>query len=295
MIIKQKYKLLSLLVITIAVMTILSCSTDKVPTCETDNFVMFQDSALVMPVTEDMATFEIAVGMMKAEDHDRYVPVVVDAKQSNAIEGYHFTIEDKNVLIPAGQLTGKVVLHGNYTHIASVDDSLAVTLRLLANDKELTSLYGNKVNVRLRKVRPFSIDDYVGNMKITCTFPYSTSSVTRYYVKTEKKDDHTLIIRHLFDDVHDITIKFTEDKANPLDQSIKVREQVAFNDEQFGPVSMASVDGAPSYYLPEDRAFILYLDAYLSHVGSFGAYYYIFEWVTEDEVLANKNGLGTLY
>lgn len=289
-------RLTTYIIAIIAVLSLAACGEDERQNQYDDAcFVQFEDSVYTMPVTEDERVFEVPVGMTTSADYDRYVAVAVDVKGTNAIEGWHFTVEEKNILIPAGKLVGKVRIRGNYSHIESVNDSLAVTLRILADKSQISNLYGDRTNIRLQKVRPFHIDDYVGNMQITCTFPYSTSSVTRYYVKTEKVDAHTLRIKKVFEDARDIVIKFHEDKYNPLDQGIDVKEQVAFTDEKFGPVSMSSVEGAPSYYLPEDRAFVLYLDAYLSHLGSFGAYYYIFQWVTEDEVIANDNGLGSLY
>lgn len=289
-------RLTTYIIAIIAVLSLAACGEDERQNQYGDAcFVQFEDSVYTMPVTEDERVFEVPVGMTTSADYDRYVAVAVDVKGTNAIEGWHFTVEEKNILIPAGKLVGKVRIRGNYSHIESVNDSLAVTLRILADKSQISNLYGDRTNIRLQKVRPFHIEDYVGNMQITCTFPYSTSSVTRYYVKTEKVDAHTLRIKKVFEDARDIVVKFHEDKDNPLDQGIDVKEQVAFTDEKFGPVSMSSVEGAPSYYLPEDRAFVLYLDAYLSHLGSFGAYYYIFQWVTEDEVIANDNGLGSLY
>lgn len=291
-------KIFNILSITAIFLTSLlsSCSEDESRNYYSgESFIMFEDSAYMMPVTEVDEVFEVAVGMTKAMDHDRYVAVAVDPQKSNAIEGYHYTIESNNVLIPAGQLSGKVRVHGIYKNINSVDDSLAITLKILADKSDLSDMYGNTTNVRLRKIRPFNIDDYVGDMLLTCTFPFSTSSVTRFYVKTEKIDSHRLRIKKPFEDSRDIMITFHEDKSNPFDQSISVKEQIAFTDERFGPVSMSSVEGAPSYYLPENRAFVLYMEAYLSNVGSFGAYYYIFEWVSHDRIIANDNGLSTIY
>lgn len=280
----------------LSLIAMLSCSSDeKQNVYDGECFVQFEDSAFTMPVAEGGEAFEVAVGLTTAAEHDRYVAVAVDAKATNAIEGYHFSIENKNVLIPAGKLVGKVKIHADFKHFESVNDSLALTLRILPGERKVSELYGDRTNIRLQKVLPFRIEDYVGDMQITCTFPYSTSSVTRYYVKTEKIDAHTLRIKKPFEDTRDLVIKFHDDKSNLFDQGIDMKEQVAFTDQSFGPVSMSTVDGAPSYYLPEDRAFVLYLDAYLSHLGSFGSYFYIFQRVSEDEVIANKNGLVTLY
>ena len=260
-----------------------------------ESFVLFADSQYVMPVTQANEVFEIPVGFTTPADHDRTLAVAVDVKRSNAIEGYHFVLENPNVTIPAGQLTATVRLKGQYEHVGSVNDSLSVTLRILTQSAATSPLYGNTTQVRLQKVRPFRIEDYVGDLQLTCTFPFSTSSVTRFNVKSEKVNDSTLVVRRPFDENRDLILRFHTGRDNPFDQNIEMREQVAFTDATFGQVSMATVEGAPSYYLPEDRAFVLYLDAYLSHLGSFGAYYYIFQWISPDQALADKNGLGTLY
>ena len=270
---------------------------------EGEDFVLFADSDYVMPLTEDNRVFEIPVGFATSAPYDRTVAVAVDVKQSNAIEDYHFLVENHNVKVAAGQTTGMLRLRGCYNHVESVDDSLCVTLRLLPHEGQTptqqnqssaslhgtSALYGSTTRVHLQKVRPFRIEDYVGDLRLTCTFPFSTSSVTNFNVKSEKINDSTLVVRKPFDDNRDLVLNFHTGKSNPFDQNIDMREQVAFTDATFGQVSMATVEGAPSYYLPEDRAFVLYLNAYLSHLGSFGSYYYIFQWISPDQALADKN------
>lgn len=262
---------------------------------EGDAFIQFSDSDYVMPVTEKDVVFEVPVGVTAAAPYDRTVAVSVDVRNSNALEGYHFTIENNNVTIPAGRLSGTLRMHGLYDNIDSVDDSLTVTLRLLTSEQNISPIYKDAARVRIQKVRPFRIDDYVGDLQMTCTFPFSTSSVTQFYVKSVKVNDSTLLVKKPFDSTHDLTLRFHSDAANPLDQSISMVEQIAFTDNDFGQVAMRTVDGVPSYYLPENRAFVLYLEAYLVRLGTFGSYFYVFEWVTPDKVIANDNGLSTLY
>lgn len=262
---------------------------------EGQDFVLFADSDYVMPLTEANGVFEIPVGFTSPAPYERTVAVGIDLKQSNAIEDYHFIVENHNVKVPAGKSTGMLRLRGCYDHVASVNDSLCVSFRLLTASENQSVLYGTTTRVRLQKVRPFHIEDYVGDLQLTCTFPFSTSSVTRFNVKSEKVNDSTLIVKKPFDDSRDLVLRFHTGKDDPFDQNIDMREQVAFTDLTFGQVSMMTVDGAPSYYLPEDRAFVLYLNAFLSHLGSFGSYYYIFQWISPDQALADKNGLNTIY
>lgn len=284
-----------LLALVMATMSVACTSRVEDIRYEGEDFVLFSDSNYVMPLTEGDDVFEIPVGFAIPSTHSRTVAVMVDVRESNAIEDYHFTVESHNVIVPAGQLTGMLRLRGIYDHVESVNDSLAITLRLLTKEADASPVYGNTAHVLLRKIRPFHIEDYVGDLRLTCTFPFSTSSVTSFNVKSEKLNDSTLVVRKPFEDTRDLVLRFHTGKDNPFDQNIDMREQVAFTDATFGQVSMSTIDGIPSYYLPEDRAFVLYLDAYLAHLGSFGAYYYVFEWISPDQALADKNGLNTIY
>lgn len=261
---------------------------------EGSEFVQFSDSLFDMPVTKDEPVFEVPVVITTAASVDRYVIVDVDQKNSNATEGWHFDIENRNVLVPAGKRTANVRIRGHYDHL-SAKDSLAVTLRIVTEKEKESEIYGVKTNVRLYKIMPFNIDDYAGDMLLTCTFPFSTSTTTTYLVKSERQDDSTLVVKGPFSDSRDFVLNFHTGKDDPFDREIDMKEQIAFTDVNFGPLAMATVPGYPSYYIPEDRAFVLLLNAYLPGFGTFGNYYYIFQWITPDEAEARRNGLSTLY
>lgn len=258
------------------------------------SFVQFGDTLYQMPVTVEDKVFEVPVVMSAASSADRNVIVDVDLKKSNATEGWHFTIENRNIRIPAGQRKGVVKLKASYSHI-DVKDSLAVTLKVIADPNDVSKLYPTSTNVQLIKVLPFNIDDYVGDMLMTCTWPYNQSSATTLLVESEKVNDSTLIVKEPFEDNRDFTLKFHTGKSNPFDRNIDMKEHVAFTDVNFGMVSMATDDKGPSYYIPQDRAFVLYLNCYLAQLGTFGNYYYVFRWISPDEAIARKNGLSTLY
>lgn len=277
-----------------ALVAMASCSSQMEETVyEGNNFVQFSDSIYNMPVTKDEPVFEVPVVMSRAASEDRNVIVDVDLSKTNATEGYHFTIESRNVTIPAGKLVGKARLHGVYDHIAN-NDSLAITLRIVGEEALENKMYGTQTNVQLVKCMPFNIDDYVGDLVLTCTFPYSTSYTSEFLCSSVKVNDSTLVVKAPFEDNRDLRLDFHTGKNNPFDRNIDMKEQVAFTDVNFGQLSMATVPNAPSYYLPADRAFVLYLDAYLVGLGTFGSYYYIFQWISPDEAVARKNGLTTL-
>lgn len=288
---KLKYPWLLLLF----ALAITSCSSEAPETHYSDKmFIQFSDTAYQMPVTENGQVFEIPVVVSKASSVDRNVIVDVDLKKTNATEGYHFTLESRNITIPAGKMKGSVRIRSNYSHL-SPSDSLAFTLYIVNNEDSHLPIYSRETNVSLHKILPFNIDDYVGDVLLTCTFPFSTSSVTTFLTRSEKIDDHTLKVIAPFEQSRNIELRFHDNKENPFDRSIDMRTQVAFTDVTYGKVSMCSIDDAPSYYIPEERAFVLYLLAELEHVGSFGSFFYIFQWITPDEAIARKNGLQTLY
>lgn len=262
---------------------------------EGNNYVLFSDSLLDMPVTEDEERlFDVYIGTTRAVDVDRNYIVDVDMSQTNAVEGFHFDIVSNNVTIKAGERSGRVQLKGYYKNM-NANDSLAVTLKLVGAEEEISPLYKDRANVRLYKCMPFHIDDYVGDVRVSATFPFSTSQMTQFLVKTEKKDENTLVVKSPFDDTHDLTLKFHSNDTDPFDNDIDMVEQIAFTDANYGEVAMQTLPGMPSYYLPSERAFVLYLEAFIPLIGSFGAYYYIFEWITPEQAEAEKNGQTTPY
>lgn len=283
------------ILLTVALSALAACSsqTEEI-TYRGENYVQFSDSTFQMPVTEDEKVFEVPVVMSRTCAENRNVIVDIDAKNTNATEGYHFVLESRNVTIPAGQLAGKARLRASYKHLTP-KDSLAITLRIVGDQSVTSPLYGNATNVRLVKCMPFHIDDYVGDMLLTCTFPFSTSATSTFLLSSEKIDETTLQVNGPFEEKRNLILNFHDGKDDPFDRNIDMREQVAFTDVTFGQVSMATVPNAPSYYIPSERAFVLYLDAYLAGMGTFGAFYYVFQWITPDEAEARRNGLSTLY
>ena len=280
----------------LAAMTLLlgACDSEQVY-YEGGSYVLFSDTLLDMPITKgDTRLFDVTIGTTTATDYDRYYVVDVDMTQTNAIEGYHFDLLNRNVRIAAGERTGKVTLRGHYDHM-EVGDSLAVTLRLLGTEGETLSCYSNSANIRLYKCMPFCIDDYVGNLKMRCTFPFSTAQITTFVIQSEKKNDSTLVLIEPFDTYHNLELNFHTAKDNPFDNDIDVKEQIAFTDLNYGEIAMSSIEGIPSYYLPFNRAFILYVNAFVPRIGSLGAYWYIFEWITAAEADAITNGISSPY
>lgn len=259
------------------------------------SYVMFADSALVMPVTVDAErTFDVVVAATQTADYDRNYVVSVDVDRTNAIEGYHFELLNKNVLIKSGERTGVVTMKGYFDNMNRTD-SLAVTLKLLSDKAETFKLYGDKTNVLLYKCYPFRIEDYVGDMRLTCTFPFSSDESKNFLVKSEKIDDHTLLIKGPLDDSYDFRLKFLTTEDDPMNNEITMVEQEAFLDTGYGLIFAQTVPANPSFYIAADRGLVLYLNMFLPKVGAFGTYLYIFKWISPYEAEADKNGFTPPY
>lgn len=287
-------KYISILIIScLAIVGFSSCDSEQDVHYEGVNYVLFSDSIMDMPITIDESkTFDLYIGTTTTVNYDRNYIVDVNVKKTNAIEGYHFDIISRNICIKAGERQGKVSLKGYYNNI-DINDSLAITLEIIGAKFELLSMYGNSTNIQLHKCMPFNIEDYVGYMRMSATWPFNTSQITQIIVETVKKDDKTLVIKEPFDDTHDLTIKFHDAKKDPFDTTIDVGEQIAFIDANYGEIAMQTVEGTPSFYSQSERGFALYLNAFIPRVGSFGNYYYVFEWITPEEAEAEKNGISS--
>lgn len=257
-----------------------------------NEYVMFSDSVHSMPVTPDTdKIFNVTVSTSKAFDQDRNYAVELVINKSNAIEGRHFDLVSNNVLIKAGELTGNVQIKGYYDNIV-YGDSLAFTLRLLAPKETVWDLYGNETNISIIKCIPFSIDDYVGNLKMMATFPYG-ESVKTFYLKSEKLNDSTLIIRDAIVPKYDLKLRFKDNKINPFENGVTVTEQAAFVDSGVGQVFASTVSSAPSFHVSHLRVIGLYLSMYVPHIHEFGVFQYLLQWVPQSEVDAVENSTAT--
>lgn len=280
---------LALLFLFMACLT--SCQEEKTLFSGND-YVMFSDTLHYMPVTESVEkTFNVHISTTTVSKEDRNFAVELVMNKSNAIEGYHFDLVSNNVLIKAGELSGQVAVKGYYDNIV-YGDSLAFTLRLLAPKNQIWDMYGKETNVSLIKCIPFSIDRFVGNMKMFASFPFS-QDVVNFYVKSYKQDDSTLIIKDAFSGKYDLLMRFRKNDVNPFEDGLVVPEQVAFTDAGYGQVMTNTVDAAPSFYVSHLRTLCLYMDMFVPQTGSFGVYQYMFRWVTQEEVDAANNSTGT--
>lgn len=258
------------------------------------DYIMFSDSLYVLPVQNNDDYFDIPVSATQACGYDRTLAVEIIDKNSNAIEGVHYTLESNTVTIKSGELVANVRVRGIYDNI-EVTDSLGFALRLVTQGNTQWDLYGIDANVMLRKTCPFNIYDFEGYCVVTSTYLYDYSTVDKRLIRTEvhPEEENTVILKDYFYDGYDVKIRFTtDDLLNPL---IEMDEQV------FGPTSEAFGtlygDGMirmfqPSYYASYysscEQFIYQYMTLYVlnkdqSIFGTVGTFMNVVKWISDDE------------
>lgn len=258
------------------------------------DYIMFSDSLYVLPVQNNDDYFDIPVSATQACGYDRTLAVEIIDKNSNAIEGVHYTLESNTVTIKSGELVANVRVRGIYDNI-EVTDSLGFALRLVTQENTQWDLYGIDANVMLKKTCPFNIYDFEGYCVVTSTYLYDYSTVDKRLIRTEvhPEEENTVILKDYFYDGYDVKIRFTtDDLLNPL---IEMDEQV------FGPTSEAFGtlygDGMirmfqPSYYASYysscEQFIYQYMTLYVlnkdqSIFGTVGTFMNVVKWISDDE------------
>lgn len=222
---KRKYTIIYALM---ALLLIMAGCKEEHTTYKGPNYIMFSDSLYVLPVQNNEEYFDIPVAATQACTYDRTIAVEIIDKESNAIEGLHYTLMENTVTIKAGERVANVRVRGLYDNIA-VTDSLGFTLRLVTEKDTQWDMYGTDANIILRKTCPFNIYDFEGYIVLNSTYLYDYTVVDKRLVRAEvdTEEENTIIVKDYFYDGYDVKLKFTtKDPLNPL---IEMEEQV------FGP------------------------------------------------------------
>ena len=83
-----------------------ACSSEE-QTYDGPSYVMFTDSLNVCPVFQENNDYKVALSATKSVPYDRKFGIEILQTESNAIEGYHYSIKSNTVTIPAGELASK--------------------------------------------------------------------------------------------------------------------------------------------------------------------------------------------
>ena len=252
-----------------------------------EEYVMFADSVMVLPIQTKDSIFEIALGVTTASGQDRTFAVEVMENRSKAIEGVHYEMLSHNVIIKAGERSGKVQLRGIYDNIGD-SDSLYVRLKVVADKNLKWSMYPDEISINFVKCRPFHLDDYVGNMRLYASFPFG-DQMEVHPVMSEKWDEKTLIIKEPYAKNYDMVIKF--DDSDPLDPQITIASHIAFIDANYGKIYARTVAQSPSYFDAYRQMLMCAVEFYIPGVGSFGVQKFVFQWITPEQAELDKNGI----
>ena len=288
---KRKYTIIYALM---ALLLIMAGCKEEHTTYKGPNYIMFSDSLYVLPVQNNEEYFDIPVAATQACTYDRTIAVEIIDKESNAIEGLHYTLMENTVTIKAGERVANVRVRGLYDNIA-VTDSLGFTLRLVTEKDTQWEMYGTDANIILRKTCPFNIYDFEGYIVLKSTYLYDYTVVDKRLVRAEvdTEEENTIIVKDYFYDGYDVKLKFTtKDPLNPL---IEMEEQVfGPTDEAFGciygdgKIRMLQPNGYTSYYSSCEGFVYQYMTLYVmnpdeSIYGTVGTFINVLKWITDDE------------
>lgn len=277
-----------------ALLLIMAGCKEEHTTYKGPNYIMFSDSLYVLPVQNNEEYFDIPVAATQACTYDRTIAVEIIDKESNAIEGLHYTLMENTVTIKAGERVANVRVRGLYDNIA-VTDSLGFTLRLVTEKDTQWDMYGTDANIILRKTCPFNIYDFEGYIVLNSTYLYDYTVVDKRLVRAEvdTEEENTIIVKDYFYDGYDVKLKFTtKDPLNPL---IEMEEQVfGPTDEAFGTIygdgkiRMLQPNGYTSYYSSCEGFVYQYMTLYVmnpdeSIYGTVGTFINVLKWITDDE------------
>lgn len=289
----MKHTILSMLVLVAAVFGLASCQQEQF-TYNGPGHVMFADSAQVIAIQNNDDWHDIVIGTTEPVNGDRHFGVEIVAKESNAIEGYHYTIESSTVTIKDGERTGVFRIKGNFDNMIDTD-SIGVTLRLVNKD-DIWNLYGDKARVTLQKVCPFNLDTFTGYCRVTSQyFNDYMKPTTERIIKVEKdpETENGIILKNFFYNGHDIRLKFQpEDPLEPLvdmdDDQVLGTTAEAFG-TQYGDTYLRVQKAAAytSFFNVCQHYVILYTTMYVKGKGTVGSYLNVLEFISKEEAEAN--------
>lgn len=288
----------NLVILLCAAALFLSCKADYIEYSGPE-YVAFSDTLFTCPVLQDGEEFNVTIASTTACDYDRTFGVEVIDKNSNAIEGYHYSLKANSVTIKAGERAAQVPVTTYYDHFEATD-SVEFTLRLIEPEALNWDLYSelHQTRVLFQKCCPFDIHDFTGYCVVSSTFLYSYANSMNKLIKTEvdPDNDNSVILRNtLYDgdtyrDSYDLSLKF--DVRNPLEPLVELNGDDSVFGNTRNALGYPYGDGwmrtytSPSYtsYYNTCQGYVmLYHACYVANVGSIGTFLTMLEWVSDEE------------
>lgn len=262
------------------------CDRDYVTYSEGER-ILFVDTLQTYPVTKDGDGLNVRISSTVKCDYDRTFGIEVVDKGSTAIENFHYNLSSNSVTIKAGEYAADVKVIGHYDNIEA-SDSIGTILRIVAPEQLNWEMYGNQTKIVFMKSCPFSTEDFTadgGNYIFYATFPFSDSEIKKFLVKAEAMPDGERIrFKALFGDADgrfDIIMRFKTDDL--LEPKVEVLNQTAFYASNYGNVNVYTYDSGTNYYYACQKFITFALTCELPDIGTFGAYQYILEWISQKE------------
>lgn len=281
-------KRLSTKLLAILLLFIVACQSDT-PTYDGPNYIMFSDKSYTLGVLDSEEWFEIPISATRSMDKDRNIGVEIIDCESNAIEGYHYVIENPTLKIAKDEITTKLRIRGIAENITG-EEPLSLKLRLVIDEAEEWDIYGIETEISLQKCCPVNLDAFTGYCKLTSSWLMQYLNTDSRLVRTSLSttEENTIIVEDMYYDGYNIKMRFnTDDRLNP---TIDFDEQVAgLTGEAFGTIygngklMLGSQPGYNSYYSSCENFAVQYAILYVEDVGTVGLYVNIFEWITDNE------------
>lgn len=234
-------KRIYILFIALSAFFITGCQNDPIIYSGPD-FVSFDKSTLNQAIKENGdGIVEITLGVSKTSNKDRTFNVVVDAANSDAVEGQHYDFVNKSVVIPAGKYIGTIKIKGYYNNLPK-EGNKKLVLKLDADEAMLQEGTTTSMAIYLSRFFELKMDWLVGTWVWT-DYDYSTGETTgedTYRVKITKVSDNKITIYNVWNGGKTITATLDFEKG----QIVIDPDQVIFVDQTYGNVTMAFFNGS---------------------------------------------------
>ncbi len=233
-------KRIYILFIALSAFFITGCQNDPIIYSGPD-FVSFDKSTLNQAIKENGdGIIEITLGVSKTSDKDRTFSVIVDAANSNAIEGQDYDFVNKSVIIPAGKYTGTIKIKGYYNNLPKEGDKKLV-LKLDADEGMLQEGTTTSMAIYLSRFFELKMDWLVGTWVWT-DYDYSTGETTdddTYVVEITKVSDNKITIYNVWAGGKTINATVNVEEG----QIIIDPDQVIYVHSSYGDITMDYFDG----------------------------------------------------
>lgn len=273
---------------TLAIVVICSCNT-KYTTYDGPELIQFADTMNILPVIDSNQIHEIHIASSKTTNSDRNFAVRVVNNKTNAIEGYHFDIENYTATIKAGEHTAPIKIRCYPDKIEELD-SIGITLTLVDRNDEF-NLKGINSHIILKRICNFELNNFLGYCVVTSQFldKYTREKRRLCEVFKDENVENGIVVKDYLQDGYNIKLSF--DTRDPLKPYLKMADNqiIAKASGFFGHIYN---DDKLRIYQPEDypsefnscgEYAIQYGVFYIEKEGTVGIFRTILFWISDAE------------